>query len=280
MARLQASGARRSRYRSTGVGALSLSLTLFLAVTARAELPSEPWCRHNQHVPVPVDLAAIAGGSARRLWGRENMTLLPKENDTQGAVLRVRYPKGSANPGRRDTPRGGAGFELTWPTGAEQQCLSYLVRFPLGFDFVKGGKLPGLFGGDAPRGCVASDLATGFSARLMWRADGQGELYLYAPDRTTRCGESINRGSWVFPSGRWVAISEEIVLNGPGSEDGIARVWIDGKKVVERTSLVLREHRDIRIEGLLFSTFFGGSDATWASPRDQYVDFADFRLWD
>ncbi len=51
--------------------------------------------------------------------------------------------------------------------------------FPTGFNFVKGGKLPGLYGGKAS--CTGGDPAVDcFSTRLMWRAEGQGELYLYA----------------------------------------------------------------------------------------------------
>jgi len=34
----------------------------------------------------------------------------------------------------------------------------------------------------------------------------------------------------------------------------------------------------LRIEGLFFSTFFGGGDASWATPRDQYADLAGFEL--
>jgi len=28
----------------------------------------------------------------------------------------------------------------------------------------------------------------------------------------------------------------------------------------------------------MFSTFFGGNDKSWASPKDQYVDFTNFRF--
>lgn len=56
--------------------------------------------------------------------------------------------------------------------------LKYSVFFPAGFEFVKGGKLPGLYGGKT--GCTGGDLAIDcFSTRLMWREAGQGELYLY-----------------------------------------------------------------------------------------------------
>lgn len=57
--------------------------------------------------------------------------------------------------------------------------LTYGIFFPAGFNFVKGGKLPGLYGGKTS--CTGGDPAVDcFSTRIMWRADGQGELYLYA----------------------------------------------------------------------------------------------------
>jgi hypothetical protein len=34
----------------------------------------------------------------------------------------------------------------------------------------------------------------------------------------------------------------------------------------------------LRIRGLFFSTFFGGSDTTWATPVDQAADFANFTV--
>jgi len=42
--------------------------------------------------------------------------------------------------------------------------------------------------------------------------------------------------------------------------------------------LTFRTVPTLRIEGLFFSTFFGGGDASWATPRDQYADFAGFEL--
>ncbi len=148
----------------------------------------------------------------------------------------------------------------------------------MGFDFVKGGKLPGLFGGDAPRGCVADDKVSGFSSRLMWRTGGAGELYLYAPGRETACGQSIGRGTWTFTPGAWTSIVERVTANTPGSADGSIEVWVDGHLVVDAKGLTLATGPAATVDGLLFATFFGGSDASWATPHDQTADFADITL--
>ena len=206
-----------------------------------------------------------------QVWGRANVA------PTADGV-RVAFPQGSVNPGSTAAPTGGAGFEQRAAAYAEDRCLHYEVRFAPGFDFAKGGKLPGLFGGEAPRGCLPEELSLGFSARLMWRAQGAGELYLYAPNRSTGCGESIGRGAWRFVPGFWTSIDQEVTVNAPGQANGRVRIWVDGRKVIERTDLVLRNEAGIGVDGLLFATFFGGSDPSWASPKAQSAEFRNFEI--
>jgi hypothetical protein len=60
----------------------------------------------------------------------------------------------------------------------QSMMISYEVAFDSGFDWVKGGKLPGLRGGPDPNNCSGGNQANGtncFSSRLMWRTDGAGE---------------------------------------------------------------------------------------------------------
>lgn len=101
----------------------------------------------------------------------------PPINATFGSILQVFYPAGSVNPG--NDPVGGADFYAS-PLNlddARSVTLEYSVFFPSGFQWVKGGKLPGLYGGHMT--CSGGDDATTcFSTRLMWREDGAGELYL------------------------------------------------------------------------------------------------------
>jgi hypothetical protein len=243
-------------------------------------------CEGRYTVPSPLPWAALVQGNAQgleeagitRFWGRPNLMGQPSAG--QPGALRLRYPAGSINPGHRTAPVGGAGFLWAAGTGRDARCLTYRLRLGEGFAFARGGKLPGLFGGQAPSGCGAADLARGFSARLMWRAGGEGELYLYAPDRAVRCGDSIGGGSFRLTPGRWAEISQEVVLNRPGAADGVIRLWVDGQRVLERGGLTLRTDATTRVDGLMFSSFFGGADASWASPRDQFADFAAITVWD
>lgn len=99
------------------------------------------------------------------------------DTNTTGPVLQVTYPSGSFN-----NNTGGAQLYNLWNTSDGStfgsMMLSYEVAFDADFDWVKGGKLPGLRGGLNSTGCSGGKEATGkdcFSTRLMWRADGLGE---------------------------------------------------------------------------------------------------------
>ncbi|KAG6811898.1 hypothetical protein H0H92_005356 [Tricholoma furcatifolium] len=137
------------------------------------------------------------------------------ENRT-GPVLQTTYPANTF--GSTDD---GAQFINLWNTtdGSTFQTmlLTYEVAFPSDFDWVKGGKLPGLRGGWNSTGCSGGDQATGedcFSTRLMWRTNGEGEVYAYIPSPNNLCsssdiicntdyGISIQRGAYGFVSGHY-----------------------------------------------------------------------------
>ncbi|MEM6840034.1 MAG: polysaccharide lyase [Cyanobacteria bacterium P01_C01_bin.120] len=214
-------------------------------------------------------------------WGLENLTVRTVETGPFPAILRVYYPAGSASPSvsrRQGVPLGGGQFyaDLDLPPQTALR-LSYAVRFAANFDFVKGGKLPGLYGGVGNSGGDIPDGTDGFSTRLMWRRDGEGELYAYLPT-SERYGTSIERGAWTFQPGVWHRIEQEIVLNDPDQQNGQARIWVDGQQVISQNSLQFRTTDDLKIDGLFFSTFFGGGDASWSTPHDVHIDFADFSV--
>nr|WP_156889294.1 hypothetical protein [Halomonas sp. 1513] len=229
--------------------------------------------------------AVRRGFDTQRDWGTEHNVevLAPGESGLDQPVLRVHYPAGTSSPGDDGNGRGqgGAGF-YTQDAGladADRACLRYQVRFAEDFDFVRGGKLPGLYGGDGPSGGEAADGDNGFSMRFMWREQGQGELYEYVVNQDEDHGASVGRGLWHFPTDRWVTVEQEVVLNHPDRDDGVARVWIDGEPVLEQHGIVYRTSERVGIEGVMFSSFFGGHGEGWRTPRDQHADFGDFRLY-
>ena len=101
----------------------------------------------------------------------------PPPAKNASAFLQLFYPANSINPGQ--APQGGADFYAT-PldlSTAKNVTLEYSVFFPVEFDWVQAGKLPGIYGGH--ESCSGGDDADEcFSTRLMWRSGGAGELYL------------------------------------------------------------------------------------------------------
>lgn len=219
------------------------------------------------------DDAVRTGFGSHKDWGLENIVVIP---DSDGNILEVLYPEGTSAPS--DNGKGGAGFYAEYDKlkGSESAVLRYDIRFPSDFEWVKGGKLPGLYGGNAPSGGMSAE--DGFTTRMMWRTDGDGEIYLYVINKDNPYGQSVGRGLFHWPRGRWVTIEQEIVLNDPGAANGIARIWIDGSPVFEVVDVVYRNRTDITIDGLMFSTFFGGSSEEWRTPRDQIAEFRNFKI--
>ena len=116
-------------------------------------------------------------------------------NASGAPVLQVQYAAGSYE----NNDVGGAQFYAMWNASGsafQSMLVSYEVAFDAGFDWVKGGKLPGLRGGPDPNNCSGGNQANGtncFSSRVMWRTDGAGEgellSSLWVP------GTVVDRGS-------------------------------------------------------------------------------------
>jgi hypothetical protein len=209
-------------------------------------------------------------------FGLDIASLVEDPSAPGGTLLRASYPEGSASRGT-DGPDGGLQAYLELPAPVDVLDLSYQVRFPEGFDFVKGGKLPGLYGGTENSGGDIPDGTDGFSTRYMWRTGGEGEVYAYLPSSEEH-GTSLGRGCWTFTPGDWTALHQRVQLNTPGTADGRITVWQDDRLVLDRGGLEFRSTDQLRIDGVFFSTFFGGGDSSWASPADQHADFAGFAL--
>ncbi|HXB62369.1 MAG TPA: hypothetical protein VNU94_05920, partial [Acidobacteriaceae bacterium] len=114
--------------------------------------------------------------------------------------------------------------------------LKYYVYFPAGFDFAKGGKLPGLASDDFDSGCTDDGsikrTPDRWSERVMWRENGRVELYSYDQSRPSgNCGidELVNAAAgdpayeypdvvpgdnkFRFQTGVWYQITVSVVVN-------------------------------------------------------------------
>ena len=193
--------------------------------------------------------------------------------------LHVNFVKGKIGP-----EEGGAGWRMPFAK-QESAELSYTLRFSKDFDFVKGGKLPGLCGG--PENVSGGHRATGtngFSARLMWRKDGRGEAYVYHKNQKGDYGDSFAFPSdFRFPTETPVKVRMSITMNAPGGHTGSLRVWLtlqgqEERLMVERPNMEWRTVNTFGVDGLYFETFHGGGDASWAPTRACWVEFSELKV--
>jgi hypothetical protein len=194
-------------------------------------------------------------------------------------ALRITYAPGQIGP-----EKGGAGWR--WPFGTHESAeLRYTVRFSKDFDWVKGGKLPGLCGG--PENVSGGRPATGtngFSARLMWRRDGRGEAYIYHKNQPENYGHSFPfPEDFRFPTDTPIHVRLAVTMNTVGKRDGTLRVWSATgdqaeKLMVERTDMEWRTVDTFGVDSLYFETFHGGSDASWAPKKACWAEFGGMKV--
>ncbi|KAF8885416.1 polysaccharide lyase family 14 protein [Mucidula mucida] len=210
-----------------------------------------------------------------------------------GPVLQVTYPQDSYS---HDT--GGTQFYNLWNTSDgsvfQSMMLSYDIAFADNFDWIKGGKLPGIRGGPDAKGCSGGSQPTGddcFSVRLMWRPNGAAEAYAYIPTPNNLCDEasiicnsdygvSVSRGAFSFASGEWNTVTLLIQLNNPVNvANGNLKLYYNDLEVISQSDLQFRSGPDVNANGMYFSTFFGGSDDSWATSDTTYTYFRNITLW-
>ena len=247
-------------------------------------------------------------------WGKVDEKYGEKNKVATAAnSLAVTYPAGSKQPSGSGVT-GGTGFYSTPMdlSSANVITLEYSVFFGNGFKFVKGGKLPGLYGGR--QSCSGGDNALDcFSTRYMvrshprnllianrqWREKGQGELYWYVNralqtsafiktpglihDVNADFGWSIGRGYWTFKTNAWTKLKQVVTLNtfdnnGKPLANGKIVVYVNGEAKLTMDKIALRKTASIKAIGIQFDTFFGGNDAIYETPTTQRVFFKDFTL--
>lgn len=242
-------------------------------------------------------------------------------NDVRG--IRVTYPAQSCSPGDRykgDTPETAALAGQNRPDGgmhylrriprSDHARLTYSVRFPVGFDWRGGGKMPGLCSASWAASGGVTDPAiagvTSWTARMMWRPEARMTPYYYMADnRDARwdgsafihpsypgdpspdpdfSGSHIFATPVFFTPGSWDVIEQEVRMNTPGVPDGWAIVKFNGQVIAYRRDILWRKNYSLHIDSVFMSSFFGGNtlaagDASpWFTPVTQTVDYSDMSV--
>jgi hypothetical protein len=272
--------------------------------------PTSPPAAHSSPAPASRGGAAVSwqgqftgyGDSAwRSAWGyldqgsfgqAQLSTVSNAPAPGGGLALRVLYGQGSsanscgdcANPGGAQFYTSLAAMGKARLARARVLYLRYYLKFPAGFDFGKGGKLPGLYGG--PIGAESGGHhGAGFSTRYMWRdhevtgsvsgcsrSTPCAEVYLYSPQSSRGYGQDLG-GQWQWQGdGRWHMVEQRV-----DRATGDITVWYGGSQVLNEPG-VLGDSAGIPFAGIMFSTFFGGHDTSWGPSQSEYAYFADFAV--
>ncbi len=164
----------------------------------------------------------------------------------------------------------------------DEYYLQYRIKFEKGFDFVKGGKLPGLAGGTANTGGNIPDGYDGWSARMMFWENGKLSYYLYFPEQSGKFGEkfflSTNAVDTLkITTDKWHTITQPVKMNTPGVANGIVQAWYDGEEAFLSDSVLFRHNENLKIDQILYNVFLGGDDLSWSSDKEEYIYFDDFK---
>lgn len=200
-------------------------------------------------------------------------------------VLQIIIPKNSLS-------EGGSFWRLKLPDDLTEVTLEYDIMFGNNFNFVRGGKMPGLGGGTCPGG--GSKDKNGFSARLMWRVINFHNKHLikdpykaylvqytYYPDKdeSKKWGEDLvykYRNKRIFvKSIKWYTITMKIKLSKNKAKKDEIIAWVNNKKVLNKR-LYLRKNNDYGINEVMFSLFFGGEEPSWATKKKEKIYFKRF----
>lgn len=205
------------------------------------------------------------------------------DQEREHKVLEINYPKGGVGPSN-----GGAQWISYLPAPADKLTVSYQVKFAKNFDWVLGGKLPGLIGGKDEKtrwpitGGIRPTGVNGWSSRIMWKKNGEIIQYVYHMDQPGKYGDefqwTVNGQRAHFEAGAWQKVTTEITLNNPGKKDGRIRSWLGKDLTLDRENLEFRSTNSIHIDAFCFSTFFGGEDPEWAPTKNETIRFDDFKV--
>lgn len=212
--------------------------------------------------------------------GRNLITVVEGEQAYSGKALKLRYPKGKSSCNHRKdcilwSTDLGAGFDTLY--------YGFRVKFSDDFDFVWGGKLPGLAGGNGNSGGKVPNGHDGWSVRVMWNDENKFVSYVYHPDQEGKYGDAFiwdmgEQANGQIERGKWHTLQTRVQLNRPGEKDGSVIAWLNGKKVLVKEGLRFRDINGLEIDHFHFVSFFGGHGPKWAPKVDQVAFIDDVRI--
>ncbi len=266
-------------FHATGLLLIAGTLTYVVREQLIAEVIEPCSGRYSEVTEFTVDygkgplttaqLTAMIGASQRGI--RQNAKVVRVKGVPGQRALRIALNQGGET---KRAPEDNNGIGFSWSpsdmTDAESACLAYSVYLPKDFDFGGGGILPGLYAGQPLKLSATSDGKTAVAQRVVWRRGGAGNIYAQLPGYDDG-GAYLDQKGIDVATGRWVSVEQEMILNTPGKDDGISRVWIDGDMKHDSRRLEWRKHGKLKIEGVLADVGYAQPSRVIAPPKNTVV---------
>eukprot|EP00121_Abeoforma_whisleri_P016607 Awhi_evm3s15230 len=107
-------------------------------------------------------------------------------------------------------------------------------------------------------------------------AEKQGADKTCATYRSEHC--SFDR-KLSTPKGKWIQVEQRVRLNTPNMSDGFYSLHLDGKLFSKSTDIKYRTQSNLTIDGIFFSSFFGGNSIEWAPQGNVSTYYDEFAIF-
>ena len=167
--------------------------------------------------------------------------------------------------------------------GPEPDELFFRYYLRLGDDWkqtIADGKMPGMAGtynaagwggrkadgtkGWSMRGGYQRGFEAGHPLHNLWPLGS----YAYHADMKGTYGDIWQWPGVFLERNRWYSIEQQVKLNDLGKNNGVLKVWLDGRLVMEKLDLQYRKSAHLHIEWVWFNVYHGGAAV---SPEDQHL---------
>lgn len=158
--------------------------------------------------------------------------------------------------------------------------LSYKIKFEEGFEWPRGIKFPGLKMHPTMGAGNGLDPKDGGST-IRFQANNKGKLrwYVYHHEMKSIWGEWLGWDGFQLVPGKEYHIKLSIKLNTPDKSDGELKLFVNGNLENTQSGMKFRTKTSVQnINRLSVSTFMGGNDSTYVSPKTQYAYMNDFEV--
>lgn len=69
-------------------------------------------------------------------------------------------------------------------------------------------------------------------------------------------------------------------LNDVGKKNGVVDITVDGESKIRFDQLYYRSNADLKAQALVFATWFGGGDSSWAPTKDMQAYFKNIKIYE